>query len=221
MKVLQSHTLGSDVHLIESAARKMGLGPVRWYGNLVTMDGDPDLVFLAGGADVDPMRYGGVPELCGEREPLIDRWDQRYIPMALENEWPIFGICRGIQTLAVELGGRLIEEIYPDHGKFEVLQGEVDHLVTGRWGAYPVNSIHHQGVDYESISDKVTVTAWALDGTPEAYIYKDFALGVQWHPEWMDDSLYSWQLVEAVITRRVDKIAKFDPYQGLVYEEVV
>ena len=218
MNVLYSHTLGSDIGLIECAAKNMHLGHVNWHKSLITLDSDPDLVYLAGGADVDPKRYGGNAELCSYISHQIDEWDMYYIPMALANEWPIFGICRGHQTLAVELGGKLIEEIYPGHGKFEASQG--DHFVMGEWGTFRVNSAHHQGVDYESISDKVTITAWALDGIPEAYVYKDFALTVQWHPEWMYDSLYSWQLIETVITRRVDKIVKFDPYKGLIYKEV-
>jgi len=117
----------------------------------------------------------------------------------------------------IERINKLIEEIYPDHGHYEFLYGSTDHLEGGDWGIFPVNSAHHQAVDYNSISDKITVTCWSFDGQVEAYTYGNFAIGVQWHPEWMDDAGYSWQLIEAVLTRKADKIKSFNPFTGIEY----
>jgi putative glutamine amidotransferase len=221
LDILHSHQLGGDDYYIRWALEEMNLDiQPNWHVYTDTIPGGvPDLVYLAGGSDIDFRRYGGNPELCGIPSRALDVWDQAYIPIALKEEWPILGICRGHQTLAVELGGRLIEEIYPAHGIYESSRRGWGHIVEGEWGTFPVNSLHHQAIDYDSISDKVTVVAWALDGMVEAYYYKDFAIGVQWHPEFMSYASGSWQLVEAVLTRRADQIASFDPYIGITYKE--
>jgi putative glutamine amidotransferase len=49
-----------------------------------------------------------------------------------------------------------------------------------------VNSLHSQAID--RLADRLEVEATAEDGLIEAVVVKDapaFALGVQWHPEWM------------------------------------
>ncbi len=71
-----------------------------------------DALILSGGADINPLYCGEepVPGLRGinqERdlpELLITR-------LAYNRQLPILGICRGIQTLAVALGGRVEQDI--------------------------------------------------------------------------------------------------------------
>ena len=71
-----------------------------------------DALILSGGADINPLYCGEepVPGLHGinqERdlpELLITR-------LAYNRQLPILGICRGIQTLAVALGGKVKQDI--------------------------------------------------------------------------------------------------------------
>ena len=71
-----------------------------------------DALILSGGGDINPLYAGEepIPELHGinqERdlpELLITR-------LAYNRQLPILGICRGIQTLAVALGGKVCQDI--------------------------------------------------------------------------------------------------------------
>ena len=72
-----------------------------------------DGLLLSGGADLNPLWTGDEPSTQLHRineerdlpELLITR-------MAYNRQIPILGICRGIQTLAVALGGRVAQDIY-------------------------------------------------------------------------------------------------------------
>jgi putative glutamine amidotransferase len=59
-----------------------------------------------------------------------------------------------------------------------------------------VNSYHHQGI---ADPGRLTVTGWADDGTVETLEdpARRFFLGVQWHPEAMDDPRLFTALVAA------------------------
>ena len=71
-----------------------------------------DALLLSGGADLNPLywgeepspRLGGINEERDLPELLITR-------LAYNRQMPILGICRGIQTLAVALGGRVAQDI--------------------------------------------------------------------------------------------------------------
>jgi putative glutamine amidotransferase len=64
-----------------------------------------------------------------------------------------------------------------------------------------VNSLHWQAID--RLADSLTVEAVAEDGTIEAVRVKtaeNFALGVQWHPEWrFDQAPFSLALFDAFV----------------------
>ena len=76
---------------------------------LDTIDG----LLLSGGADLNPLWTGDEPSTRLHRineerdlpELLITR-------MAFNRQIPMLGICRGIQTLAVALGGRVAQDVY-------------------------------------------------------------------------------------------------------------
>ncbi|MBQ9668020.1 MAG: membrane dipeptidase [Prevotella sp.] len=71
-----------------------------------------DALLLSGGADINPLycgeepspRLGGINAERDLPEMLLTR-------MAYNRQMPILGICRGIQTLAVALGGKVLQDI--------------------------------------------------------------------------------------------------------------
>ena len=71
-----------------------------------------DALLLSGGADINPLycgeepspRLGGINAERDLPELLLTR-------MAYNRQMPILGICRGIQTLAVALGGKVHQDI--------------------------------------------------------------------------------------------------------------
>jgi putative glutamine amidotransferase len=153
-----------------------------------------DGLVIAGGADVDPGRYGQQPHprTAGWR-PDRDAWEVALLTAAASVGLPVLGVCRGMQLMAVAAGGRL-DQHTPD------LVGHENHGPAGpEFGDTPVDCLpgsriatiaagttvrchHHQSV---AEHPGYTATAWAADGTVEAFEDSTgaFRLGVQWHPE--------------------------------------
>ncbi len=161
-----------------------------------------DGLVLAGGDDMNPVRYGQavhpkteIPDdVRDELEINLTRW-------ATEQGKPLLAICRGVQVLAVALGGTLIQDIeeqvpgalphtYPWNSP--ALRCKATHAISIASGSHlstilgmraAVNSFHHQGLD--NVPDELTVVARAPDGIIEAVESTDHRVvwGVQWHPE--------------------------------------
>jgi putative glutamine amidotransferase len=157
-----------------------------------------DGLLLAGGADVEPQRYGAEPHPSTLTRPDRDAGELALLHAALDLDLPVLGICRGMQLLAVGYGGRLTQHL-PD------LLGDGKHQpAPGVYGSHPVtvvpgsrlyrilgpevdvNSYHHQAV---ADPGPLKVTAHSPDGVVEALEdpARRFVLGVQWHPEEMSD----------------------------------
>ena len=171
-----------------------------------------DGLVMAGGADIEPARYGAEHKE-GTDKPRVER-DASELGLyraAREANLPVFGICRGLQIMAVAHGGSLHQHL-PD------LVGNTLHrdapgtfnnhgatftpgsLIAGLVGATEatVNSSHHQAVDSPG---NLTVTGYAEDGTVEVCEdpSAEFVLGVQWHPEFSDDENISENLFRAFV----------------------
>ena len=189
--------------------------PVADEAVLVNALNQVDAVLLSGGADINPLYQGEdpVPQLGGinsERdlpELLLAR-------LAFNRQLPMLGICRGIQTLAMALGGKVAQHISTDikHSQ-DADRSEPTHAVTiekdsilykiynGCQNAILyVNSFHHQAVSEAGAHFRVV--AKSSDGVIEAIESAEFkpVLGVQWHPECMGESglpLFRWLVDEA------------------------
>ena len=93
-----------------------------------------DALVLAGGADIDPTRYGEEPEPGLEAlRPNRDDAEFAMLDAAVERDSPILGICRGMELLCVAHGGSLFQHL-PDvvgHDKHRAVPGEYSrHDVT-------------------------------------------------------------------------------------------
>jgi putative glutamine amidotransferase len=172
-----------------------------------------DALVIAGGADVDPARYGDEPHqhTTGWRDDR-DTWELALLDAASDAQLPVLGICRGMQVMAVHGGGTL-DQHTPD------LVGTDDHSPGGaEFGAITVEVVpgtrlagaigergavachHHQSVrDHPGF----VASAHAADGTMEAMESPDrpFWLAVQWHPETREDAGLFRGLVEAASTK--------------------
>jgi gamma-glutamyl-gamma-aminobutyrate hydrolase PuuD len=160
-----------------------------------------DGLLVAGGADVDPARYGALRHPnTGSARPDRDDWEIALLRAAVRRGMPVLGVCRGMQVLAVALGGTLVQHLPDQTGSHEhcpVVGVHGRHLVqvaaTSRLGAavgpqLEVASYHHQAVD--RLPAPLVPTAWASDGTIEACEADDgsWTVGVQWHPEVYDEA---------------------------------
>ena len=187
-----------------------------------------DGLLLSGGADYNPLYVGEEPSprlgsINSERdlpELLITR-------LAYNRQIPMLGICRGIQTLAMALDGKVAQDIATEKvsvngGKTAAAvkhsqdadRSEPTHSVTVDTGSILydvyqttkeyttfnakrstlyVNSFHHQAVS--DPGKRFRVTATSADGVIEAIESCEFKsiLGVQWHPECLEDGLPLFQ----------------------------
>lgn len=161
-----------------------------------------DGLVVAGGCDVDPGSYqaSAHPETVDTR-PGRDEHERVLIQAALDRDLPLLAICRGLQMLNVTLGGTLHQHLpdvvaHDEHRPSPAVFGTTEVKVepgtlTARiLGDHAGGSCyHHQAIDV--VAPTLKVTARAGDGTVEAaeVIGRDFALGVQWHPEETPDDL--------------------------------
>lgn len=165
------------------------------------------LVLTGSPSNVEPDRYGGP---APRPDTMLDkRRDATTLPLvarALDAGVPVLAICRGHQELNVALGGSLHQHVHELPGRAEhrapsdkpmaeryavahevalSAGGQLAALVDGAKLAH-VNSLHAQAID--RLAPGLAVEAVAPDGTIEAVRVvnaRRFAIGVQWHPEWM------------------------------------
>jgi putative glutamine amidotransferase len=184
-----------------------------------TCDPDTDVVdrldglVLAGGSDVDPGRYGDAPHPTTAWHSERDAAEFLLLRAALDRDLPVLGVCRGLQVMAVEYGGRLHQHLpdvlghprhrppsepgdVPSYGAQTVRLAPASRLHAILGDAVEVRCLHHQGV---ADPGRLTPVGWCTsDGLIEAAEdpHRGFVVGVQWHPEEMTDP----RLWEALVT---------------------
>ncbi|HEV2073334.1 MAG TPA: gamma-glutamyl-gamma-aminobutyrate hydrolase family protein [Thermomicrobiales bacterium] len=192
-----------------------------------TLDAVDGIVF-SGGGDIDPGYWNE------EKHPAADGFDDerdafelQAIPKVVERDIPMLGICRGIQTVNVALGGTLIQDI-PDQlpgaqqhrqhreGKMRDARSHTITITEGDNLLYRIhgdtkmqtNSFHHQAV--KDPAEELEVVAITPDGVVEAMWHPrmTFGLAVQWHPEMLAEEYPDQAAIfEALVRAAADKKA--------------
>lgn len=169
------------------------------------LDSFDGILFTGSPSNVEPHHYQGPKSEPGTwHDPERDATTLPLVTGAVEAGLPIFGICRGFQEINVALGGTLAQKLqelpghldhredkslpmeaqYEPAHEIELVEGGVLHGIAGS-RRIKVNSLHSQGV--ERLAPGLVTEATAEDGVIEAFRIdgaRDFALAVQWHPEW-------------------------------------
>lgn len=125
---------------------------------------NPVGILLTGGNSL--CQYGGTA-------PERDDTDRRLIEFALNRHIPVYGFCRGMQSILDYFGCRL-----------ENVSGHVAvrHKVMGTWGTFEVNSYHNQSC--AEVIEPLQVTAVTADGVIEAIECPQHKImATMWHPE--------------------------------------
>lgn len=146
---------------------------------------DLDLLILGGGSDINPLRYNQIPSFyTSDSDPIKEYFDMCVLPLYIKANVPIFGICRGLQNLAVTFGYTLIQECYhPTNPKDDPCK-LVHKVHTTNNETFEVNSRHHQCVNNKSTRDPFVLASFGTD--IEAMRFNNNIAGVQWHPENMN-----------------------------------
>lgn len=165
--------------------------PERW---LESIDG----LIVAGGGDIAPDSYGGsAHESCYMVDAERDATELQLVSDLLGSDMPGFCICRGMQVLAVALGGTLVEHLPDEVGETTPHRAPprepIKHPVSIQPGSLLASvsrdvdvepySWHHQAL--RAPGQGLEVVARAPDGVIEAvqYAQHPWLLAVQWHPE--------------------------------------
>ncbi len=191
-----------------------------------------DALILSGGGDYNPLWAGEEPS------PLLhginaerDQAELMITRLAYHRQIPMLGICRGIQTLAMVLGGKVFQDISDRATKKhsqDADRSEPTHTVTiekdsilyriyseaqqcsmfNHQSSIFVNSFHHQAVS--DTGAKFRVTARSADGIIEAMESTEYkpVMGVQWHPECLENGnpLFQWLVEEAQAYREAHQL---------------
>jgi putative glutamine amidotransferase len=186
-----------------------------------------DGLLLTGGGDIHPKAFGRNDGL-GQTEGVDERRDNfefTVIEKALARTIPVLGVCRGMQSLNVYLGGSLHLDLesrgYPLHhaedGKEKrhniMIEKESLLAVIDGKNSGEVNSFHHQGID--RVGKGLAVNARSDDGVIEGMEWMDqskapFLLLVQWHPERMRDTFNP--LTEKIARTFLEEVNKYKGY---------
>jgi putative glutamine amidotransferase len=175
-----------------------------------------DGLLLTGGGDIDPMLYREA--MNGSERPNWprDHLEMAQFRRARAQSLPVFGICRGFQFLNVALGGSLVQDLATGDAhrsagtasRSHVVQITPDSVLARIIGdekndihVFGVNSRHHQGVATIGLAPSLVASAFSTvprDGTGQLVEGietvgtregTEFVLGVQWHPERVDDTV--------------------------------
>lgn len=127
---------------------------------------NPAGIILTGGNSLE--KYGG-------NAPERDAMDRALIEIAIKNSIPLYGFCRGMQSILDYFGNRLIN-----------VDGHVAvrHLISEGTVEYEVNSYHNQACIQLEKDCELKVISKAEDGVIEAVCHEYLPIvATMWHPE--------------------------------------
>jgi putative glutamine amidotransferase len=155
-------------------------------------------VLFSGGMDINPSRYNEAPYKEGLTfSDDVDEMELQIFESFRKLNKPMLGICRGIQTINVAMGGTLVQDIpsmvETSAHRESLFPDKRAHYVTSTDGSlmqqlfgqqFIVNTHHHQAV--KDCAPGLKATAVTDEGVIEAVEHESLPiLAVQWHPERM------------------------------------
>ena len=117
----------------------------------------------------------GVPEQAGVCVDLV---------RSCAGTVPLFGVCLGLQAMAVAYGARVGRAPELLHGKTSQVHHEQAGVLAGLPNPFTATRYHSLAVDPDSVPDVLRVTARTDTGVVMALQHRELAVeGVQFHPE--------------------------------------
>lgn len=139
---------------------------------------DVDGIVLTGGNNVNPSLYNGIEELESVYKQR-DEVEGRLLDVAVKNNIPLLGICRGFHYINVHFGGTISHDVKNHVKKDHILISQNTLLNDTK-----TNSYHNQAILKHNLSSDFDVIAFTKDNVIETIYHKEHKiLGVQWHPE--------------------------------------
>ena len=159
-----------------------------------TIQTNLDLLVIVGGPDISPSRYLSKKSKISWKnqkpDPLREYFDENILPQYIDAKIPIFGICRGHQSIAALFGAKLEQNLTYHDTTNPDKRWEVAHRVCGYvtdydvstkkvvfetnsegkmfWKNFGTNSLHHQAVMVPPSNAKVLL--WTDEEYPKKEI---------------------------------------------------
>ena len=117
----------------------------------------------------------GIPENAGVCVPLV---------RDLAGQVPIFGVCLGLQAMAVAYGATVSRAPELLHGKTSLVEHEEVGVLAGLPNPFTATRYHSLAVDAATVSNEWDVTGRTASGVIMAMRHRTLPVeGVQFHPE--------------------------------------
>jgi len=222
------NSFGSAISYIEFFSQ---YGEVRIISPTEPIDDRFDLIVVPGGPDVDPNRYNAMPHFFTSKpDPIREYLDTKVLTQYIDLNIPVFGICRGLQSIAVLFGARLMQNMHHETSE-SMKRWDTVHELTlqdshfeerykkGRPGRLKVNSLHHQCVSDTGFPDELEILA-RHDGKGAHHAIE--AIGhrvlpiyaVQYHPEELGFEYVSDCMIQELLERSPNYV------EEVMFEEV-
>lgn len=186
------------------------------YGQVImlspnTFIPDLDLLVLPGGKDIVHGNPDDFSFYMSDNERFLEYFDKFTLPKYIENQTPIYAICRGFQAICRHFNIPIIPHIYWNHGyskdETDTKANDLSYLKYqelfghGRLATIKIGSWHHQGVSMASMEnnpdfDVIAFTKDVKTNTYSNYNIVEFIehktlpiIAEQSHPERNQNSL--------------------------------
>ncbi|WP_431958988.1 aminodeoxychorismate/anthranilate synthase component II [Actinacidiphila sp. bgisy160] len=132
---------------------------------------------------------------------------------------PVFGVCLGLQSMAVAYGGVVDRAPELLHGKTSLVTHEGRGVFAGLPTPFTATRYHSLAVERETVPEELEITAWTESGIIMGLRHRSARVeGVQFHPEsvlteWGHRMLANW-LVECGDKDAVERSAGLAPVVG-------
>ncbi|WP_431945434.1 aminodeoxychorismate/anthranilate synthase component II [Actinacidiphila sp. bgisy167] len=132
---------------------------------------------------------------------------------------PVFGVCLGLQSMAVAYGGVVDRAPELLHGKTSLVTHEGRGVFAGLPTPFTATRYHSLAVERDTVPEELEITAWTENGIVMGLRHRSARVeGVQFHPEsvlteWGHRMLANW-LVECGDKDAVERSAGLAPVVG-------
>ena len=117
----------------------------------------------------------GIPEEAGVSVELVRE---------CAGDVPLFGVCLGLQAMAVAYGGDVVRAPELLHGKTSLVHHHGDGVLAGLPDPFTATRYHSLAVDPGTVPEVLEVTATTDSGVVMALRHRSLRVeGVQFHPE--------------------------------------
>ena len=121
---------------------------------------------------------------------------------------PVFGVCLGVQSIAVAYGAVVDRAPELLHGKTSLVTHEGAGVFAGLPSPYTATRYHSLAVERDTVPPELEITAWTDSGVIMGLRHRDLPVeGVQFHPEsvlteWGHLMLANWLAVAGLPSAR-------------------